>query len=364
MASIVNRKGSLKGLASELKLSVTTVSRALGGFSDVAPATRQRVLEAAARAEYAPNAVARMLVSGRTNSVGLIFPLRDRARIDPFLGEYITGLGEGLSERGKDLFLATVASNQTELSVLQHVVESGRADGIVLPRIGEVDERVDYLIRRGFPFITHGRITAEDVEYSWVDTDGEKAFFKAFEWLYEMGHRRFGLLSIDESMSFRKHREAGLQQAIAEQNDASVSLVIRRVPQFDLGARESAVNELLDQKHRPTAVLALTDELGLYVMERAARMGINVPDQLSVIGFDNIPEAERTSPGLTSFDQRTRDTARQIATLLLDTMDGKSGYSQTLIEPLLIKRGSHAPAPADSQSAHGVDSAGKTNHNH
>ncbi len=364
MAAGIDKKGSLKALAAELNLSVTTVSRALGGFSDVAPATRQRVLDAASRARYVPNAAAKMLVTGRTGFVALMLPLRDRAMLDPFLGEYITGLSEGLAERGRDLFLATVPSTQTELTVLQHVVESGRADAIVLNRIAEHDERVDYLLRRNFPFVTHGRIEAEDVEYSWVDTDGRQAFADTFRWLYELGHRRFGLLSITETMTFRTHREAGLQQAVAEQADPQVSVVMQRVPRFDIEARESAVDKLLKNKNRPTAILALTDELALSVLERAALMGVSVPDQLSVIGFDNIPEAAFASPGLTTFDQSTRDTAHQIATLLLDSLDGKSGITQTLIEPLLIKRGSHAPAPADSLTVHATGTAEQLNPYH
>ncbi|ASJ74143.1 substrate-binding domain-containing protein [Granulosicoccus antarcticus] len=346
MAAVQDSKGTLKGIATELNLSVTTVSRALGGFSDVAPATRQRVLDAAARAGYSPNSAARSLVTGRTNFVCLIFPLRDRARIDPFLGEYITGLSEGLVECGRDLFLSTVASNQTDLGVLRHVVESGRADGIVLNRIAEHDERVDYLIKRGFPFVTHGRTLENSAEHSWIDTDGKKAFSDMFKWLYSLGHRRFGLLSITEAMSFRSHREEGLQEAIAEQNDPDVSVVIQRVPQFDIDAREFSVNQLLNDRHRPTVILALTDEMGLCVLERAAQMGISVPDELSVIGYDNIPESAYAKPGLTTFDQSTQDTARQMAALLANILDGQTGITQTMIEPILIKRGSHGPAPA------------------
>lgn len=360
MTPVQSTKGTLRALAQQLNLSITTVSRALGGFADVAPATRQRVLDAAAKAGYAPNAAARTLATGRSNAIGLVFPLRKRARIDPFLGEYITGLGEGLAERGRDLFLATVTSTQTELSVLQHVVESGRADGIVLPRVAEKDERVDYLLRRDLPFITHGRISSADAEYNWVDTDGQRAFSEAFRLLYSLGHRRFGLLSITESMSFRKHREAGLQEAIVEQNDPDVSLLIRRVPQFDMDARVAAVNHMLNQTPRPTAILALTDELGLQVLQCAAQSGIRIPDQLSVIGFDNIPESAFATPGLTTFDQRIRETARQIATYLLDTLEDRSTVTQTLIEPVLIKRGSHAPAPAESTAVPGTDSTERT----
>lgn len=355
MAGSINRKGTLKGLAAELDLSVTTVSRALGGYSDVAEGTRQRVLAAASRADYVPNSAAQMLVTGRTGFVGLLLPLQNPAILDPFLGEYITGLSQGLAERGRDLFMATVPSSQSELTVLQHVVESGRADAMVLTRISEQDDRVDYLTRRGFPFVTHGRTLDSNASYRWVDTDGRQAFFDTFKWLYSMGHRRFGLLSIEESMTFRAHREQGLVEGIAEQNDPEVTLLTRRVPRFDVDARISAIRQLLLLPDRPTAVLTLTDELGLGVIEQAALLGIAIPEQLSVVGFDNIPAAAYTSPGLTTFDQSIRQTARQIAAMVLDSLEGVESDQQTLISPPLIKRGSHAPAPAIPSSASKAD---------
>jgi LacI family transcriptional regulator len=364
MSGTANRKGTLKGLARELDLSITTVSRALGGYSDVAPETRKRVLEAASRAEYVPNSAAKMLVTGRTGFVGFLLPLRDPAVLDPFLGEYITGLSEGLAERGRDLFMATVPSGQSELTVLQHVVESGRADAIVLTRIAEQDERVDYLMRRGFPFVTHGRTLSDDTAYSWIDSDGHRAFADLFNWLYGLGHRRFGLLSIAEPMTFRRHREDGLERAMLKQGDANVSLLVQHVPRFDVDARVAAVRRLLNDDHRPTAILALTDELGLCVIEQAVQLGIVVPEQLTVIGFDNIPASGFASPGLTTFDQSIRETARQIATMLLDSLDGESGTTQTLINAPLIKRGSHAPAPAIVSTVQGELVNEQTNIHH
>ncbi|NND92726.1 MAG: substrate-binding domain-containing protein [Granulosicoccus sp.] len=360
MSNTGNRKGTLKRLAAELELSVTTVSRALGGYTDVADATRQRVLDAATRNAYVPNAAGRMLVTGRSGFIGLLLPLRDRARLDPFLGEYIAGLSEALAERGRDLFMATVASRQSELDVLRHVVESGRADGIVLNRIGECDERVDYLVSRGFPFVTHGRTLEAQDRYSWVDTDGATAFADTFRWLYQLGHRRFGLLSITENMTFRRHREEGFRRAVAEQDDPQVSVVATHVPRFDVAARQQAVHTMLADTARPTAILALTDELALCALELASGLGIQVPDQLSVVGFDNIPESAFSTPGLTTFDQCTREAARQLATLLLDSLDsldspdGQSGTTHTLITPALVKRGSHAPAPGAPHTVHGT----------
>ena len=345
MTKATDKKRTLKALAETLELSVTTVSRALGGYSDVAPGTRARVLEAAANADYVPNSAAKMLVTGRSGFVGFMLPLRETAVLDPFLGEYIAGLSSGLSERGRDLFMATVPANQSELTVLQHVVESGRADAIVLTRVAEHDERVEYLIRRGIPFVTHGRTLSEQTDYSWIDTDGYKAFADIFTWLYAMGHRRFGLMSITEPMTFRTHREEGFRDAMQAQGDADTSLVVKHVPRFDTEARVPAVRAMLASENRPTAVLSLTDELALCVLTQAADMGIAVPEQLTVIGFDNIPAAGYATPGLTTFDQSIRHAARQMSTMLLDMLDGHTNTTQTLIMPSLVKRGTHAPGP-------------------
>ncbi len=337
------KKGSLKALAADLGLSITTVSRALGGYSDVAEATRLRVVAAAEAIDYVPNIAGKMLVTGRSGFVGFLLPLRDSPIFDPFLGEYITGLSAGLAERGHNLFMTTVSSAQTELTALQHIVESGRADAMVLNRIAEDDKRVNYLMERDFPFVAHGR-TLEHTGYSWIDTDGQQAFHDLFDWLYELGHRRFGLLSITEAMTFRRYRENGFRTAINNKGDSDVTLSMQRVPRFESHTWGQAIDSMLDAEHQPTAIVALTDELALSVIERAAARGIDVPGSLTVTGFDNIPAAQFSKPELTTFDQSIRSSAQQMAGLLLDTLDSQQGVRQQLSSPTLIKRASHGPA--------------------
>lgn len=344
MELTAKKKGTLKGLAAELGLSITTVSRALAGHSDVAESTRDRVIAAAEAVDYVPNSAGKMLVTGRSGFVGFLLPLRDSPIFDPFLGEYIAGLSAGLAERGRDLFMTTVSGSQTELGVLQHIVESGRADAMALTRIAEEDERVDYLLRRNFPFVAHGRTLKHD-GYSWIDSDGQQAFSDLFTWLYDLGHRRIGLLSITEAMTFRRYREDGLRNAIQECGDSDVTLTTQHVPRFDTQSWGAAIRTMLTAGDRPTAIVALTDELALSVLERAAELGVDVPGSLTVIGFDNIPAAQYSTPGLTTFDQSIRATAQQMAGLLLDTLDTPQGSQQQLVSPLLIKRGSHGPAP-------------------
>jgi LacI family transcriptional regulator len=340
------RAKTLKELANRLDLSITTVSRALAGHEQIAQETRKRVTAAALEFGYVPNTAARTLVSGRSGFVGMVLPIRGPNLVDSFLGEFVTGLGEGLVSHGTDLILAAAAVDQSELSVLRHVVESGRADGVVVTRIAEVDERLAYLRECNFPFVAHGRLLGADFPYNWLDTDGAHAFGEAFDMLYDLGHRHFGLVTISEPMTFRHLRQDGLAAAMARRGDPSVRLDVATAPRFDRGARIQAVNRMLQGPERPTAIVALFDELALTVMEEAARAGLSVPRDLSVIGFDNIVASAYAPPGLTTFDASIRQCARQIAEMLLAVIAERSREPLTrLIKPTRVSRASHGPAP-------------------
>lgn len=337
---------TLKELASKLDVSITTVSRALAGHEAIALKTRERVLQAAREFGYVPNTAARALVSGRSGFIGLVLTIRGPNLVDSFLGEFVTGLGEGLVRRGNDLILATAAEGQSELSVLRHLVESGRADGVVITRIAETDERLSYLVDRNVPFVAHGRLHGSDLAYNWLDTDGAHAFGEAFDMLYELGHRHFGLVTISEPMTFRHLRQHGLAAAIARRGDPSVKLDVVTAPRFDRGARIQAVNRLLQAPDRPTAILGLFDEIALTVMEEAQRAGLSIPNDLSVIGFDNVAAAAYAPPGLTTFDASIRQCAREIAEMLLTVIEERPERPLTrLVRPILTARASHGPAP-------------------
>lgn len=341
------RSKTLKDLADELGVSVATVSRALAGSDRIAPTTRARVAEAARAAGYVPNRNARALVSGRSDFAGLVLPIRGPGAEDAFLGELVSGLGTGLAAHGIDLFLATVPEGKSELSVIRHIVEGRRADGLVLARIAEADERVGYLVEAGFPFVAHGRVRDPALAFSWHDTDGRAAFATAFELLYDLGHRHFGLVTIDEAMNFRRARTDGLLAAIDRRGDPSVRLETVTAPRFDRARRTAAIGRLLDRSDRPTAVIGLFDGLALASMEIAARLGLEIPRDLSVTGFDNIPAAALAPPGLTTFDAGIHQSAIEIAGMLVEVIGAPPDTPPPtrLLDPPLVLRGSHGRAP-------------------
>lgn len=337
---------TLRDLAAALDVSVATVSRALAGDERIAEATRERVRGAARRHGYVPNRAAKALVSGRSGFVALAVPGRGPGKVDPFLGEFVSGLAEGLGARGLDLLLTAPAAGKPEVEVLRGLVASRQADGIVLARTREADERVAFLAGRGLPFVSHGRAGGIEAPFDWVDTDGARAFGEAFDLLYGLGHRRFGLVTIAEPMSFRRDREAGLAAAIGRRGDPAVTLDVAAAPRFDDAARAAAIARLLGRAPMPTAVLALFDGLALDVMVEAARRGLSVPADLSVIGFDDVPAAAHARPGLTTFDAAIHACARELADVLAGAIaePGRPARTHLLAAPL-VRRGSHGPAP-------------------
>jgi LacI family transcriptional regulator len=340
------RVKTLKDLATRLDVSVATVSRALAGHDRIALKTRERVAEAARELGYTPNRAARALVSGRSGFAGLALPIRGSGQDDAFVGPFVSGLTEGFAAAGVDLFLSAVPEGKSELAVIRNIVETHRADGLVLARVAEEDPRVDYLIKQGFPFVAQGRLWDESRPFNWIDTDGDAAFAEAFDLLYGLGHRRFGFVTITEAMTFRRHRAAGLEGAIARRGDPHVRLDTVAAPRFDTAARAAAIRRLFDRPERPTAILGLTDEIAIAVIEEAGRIGLSAPADFSVIGFGDIPASALSPVSLTTFDSGIHASAVEVAELLVALIDNPDMPCQNrLICPRLLKRATHGPAP-------------------
>ena len=335
---------TIKELATELGISAATVSRALAGNARISTETRERVQTAARKAAYVPNRAARALVTGTGfGFVGLVMSDPGYGREHSIIGEFVQGLGQEFSAHGIDLFLAFVPQDQSEMQVISNIVSSRRADGLVLGRTTQDDPRISYLVEQRFPFVAHGRTEREAVPFDWIDTDGTAAFGEGFRMLYALGHRRFGLVSIEEPMTFRQHRIDGVRAAM-QGSDASV--VVTASPRYDAQRRDAAIRAMLAAPDRPTAILCLFDSLALSVLDIAADLGLSVPGDLSVLGFDNIAPAAHARPALSTFDADTMASARCLAKMLLKRLENPGAApTHRLIQPKLVLLHSHGPAP-------------------
>jgi LacI family transcriptional regulator len=341
------RATGLKELAKALGLSVPTVSRALGGYSDVSEKTRERVVQAAREHGYVASRAGRMLVSGRSNAIGMMLPQPAGQIIDAFVGEFLLGLADSLAEHGRDLFLASTSRSRDELQALHHMVDGSQADGVVINRLTVDDARARMMIARGIPFVAHGRLIEAPGPYSWLDTDGEKALAELAHMLAGLGHRRFALIMPDVAYTYAHLRRRGLEQALHRLGLPLQPDRIAKVAPNDQNAAHDGARALLSLTPRPTAIIALTDRLAFAALDVARELGLTVPRDVSVVGFDNVPMAAYANPPLTTFDQNIRDSGRIAGEMVVARVEqGEAGIKTLLMEPSLVLRSSHGPAPA------------------
>lgn len=338
----------LKELAQELGLSITTISRALGGYPDVSERTRERVMQAAQEAQYVPSRAGRMLVSGRSDFVGMMLPIRGDI-VDAFLGVFMTGLADGLAGHRRDLILATVSPGQDHLTVLRNLIDGKRVDALVINRLMRDDDRIPFLLKRGFPFVAHGRVLTPTAPYPWVDTDGEKAMSDLADMLMDLGHKHFAVIGPVEPYTYAYFRRRGLTGALERRGLTIPPEASVEAQQGDKIATLQMAERLLDLTPRPTAIVGLTDILACAVVETARRRGISIPDELSVVGFDDVPIAAYSDPPLSTFNQRGGEAAHIVADMVVQCLgQGMDAVVPRLIEAEFVSRRSHGPAPKGS----------------
>lgn len=335
---------SLSKLATSLGLSVTTVSRALGGYSDVAETTRRRVIEEAERIGYRPNAVARRLRGGRSDAVGIVLPTGPGQLGEPFFLRLIAAIGPRLAQAGLDLIVSSARGGPEELVLYRQFVENRRVDAMIVARTRLDDERVNYLKASGLPFVTHGRTRAGG--HASVDIDGAKAFEEATQRLLTFGHRRIGFIGAPLEYGFGFFREAGWREALARAGAAPGPSRFAE-PSEENGHR--LAHDLLAAAERPTALLCATDRLAVGALHALGDLGLRAGHDVSIIGYDNSPIADYVATPLTSFDPNIEGAAARMLDMLLAQLAGRDGAAMTeLRSATLVPRRSDGPVPTDS----------------
>lgn len=339
---------SLRAIAGLLGLSVTTVSRALGGYPEVGAATRARVLAEAERVGYRPNLLARRLRHGRSEAIGIVLPAEVGQFDDPFFLHLLAAVGPPLQRAGLDLLVMTARPGAEEQSAYRHLIEGRRVDGVLLARTRRDDPRIRYLLDRGTPFVAHGRCE-ETRPYAFVDMDGAAACQAATERLIGFGHRRIGLINASPHYMFAHYRERGWRAALAA---AGLPPGPIRHAEPSEAAGLALMRALLAEPAPPTAVLCATDRLAIGALRAVAQAGLRAGRDISLIGYDDLPMAACTDPPLTTIAQPIARAGERMVAMLTALRDGADPASLTEVWPAqLIPRASDGPAPARAGDA-------------
>lgn len=338
---------NLKELATKLGLSPTTVSRALNGYPEVNEATRERVIAAARRHNYRPNARAIRLATGRALAVGHVIPLDTRSEImNPIFSDFIAGSGEVYSRNGYDMMLSIVPE-ELEASTYRDLMSRGTVDGVIVHAPKTNDTRIPTLKDLGLPFVVHGRSTGSDVDYNWVDVNNRRAFQRATEFLLDLGHRSIALVNGLETMDFAVRRRIGYTDALTArglefQPEQVVSTEMTEVNGW------RAAEQMLNGTPRPTAFLCASMLQGMGVRRAIEGRGLKMGRDISVIIFDDDLSYLRNGedvPIFTATRSSVKEAGRLAAEMLLMVVSQPDLPPQhRLLEAELILGQSTGPA--------------------
>ncbi len=333
---------TIRDVAQDLGLALSTVSNALAGKAYVREDTRKMVLEAARRLGYRASAVAQAMRTRRTNTIGVL--MADVA--NPSSPDFLRGIEDVAVREKFALFLCNTDESKTRQLMLMRSLLDRQVDGLVLISQYCGDAEVRELLSQGPPFILMQRRSRKFAD-NFVGADNRVCIAEAVRYLSGLGHRRIGYVIGPAYSSAVAERLASFRRTVAELKlDADPELIVNADYGTEAGHR--AAKQLLDLKRRPTAVMASNDMNALGVLDVASERGIAVPDQLSVVGLDDIALASLARINLTTIALPKREMGAAAATLLIERINSTAPESarQTVMFPAqLVIRGSTGPAP-------------------
>lgn len=320
---------SIKDVALDVGVSETTVSHALSGRRPVSSETLKKVREATERLGYRPSHVARALRERRTHTIALIVP----DLCNPFYPALARGVQNTLSASGYASFVGDSDSKVEQEAAFIDQAMDRQVDGIVIaPLLGTLPDALLAASHIPKVVVTSSPRIAEDASrHSGVDTvfgHDTLAMRMAAEHLIRGGHRRIGFISAPLSLGPAQRRYEGFAAAMAEAGLAVRDDLIA-LTSFTRSGGSEGIARLLTSPEPPTAVLCANDLIAIGVMDVAHERGIGIPDQLAVVGYDDIEAATLVTPALTTVRNPTLEMGNACGSLLLDRMTGRySGPSR------------------------------------
>jgi LacI family transcriptional regulator len=338
---------NLKELSSYLKLSPTTVSRALNGFPEVSEATRLRVVAAAKANNYPPSHLASRLAKGKAHAIAHVVPLSDHKMINPQFSDFIAGAGLTYAKAGYDMLLRVV-SEEDEEAIYRGFAKDGRVDGVIVHGPKVEDSRIALLQDLGLPFVVHGRVLEDESSYSWLDVNNFRAFERATNFLLELGHKKIALVNGFEHMVFAVRRRDGYLKALQEAGVAMNPEIMFSGEMVEPQGYD-AVSNMLRQQDAPTAILVSSILPALGAVRAIHEAGLVPGKDISILTWDDQLSFLQNGghvPMFTSLRSSIQDAGTRVAETLLSQIDKpKSGLSHELWEADLVLGSSTSRPP-------------------
>lgn len=330
------RKVTSIQVAERAGVSQSAVSRVFTPGASASQAVVDKVRQAAAELGYRPNAVARMLQTGRSRMVGLVVAYLH----NPFYAEAVERLSLALQERGYHVLLFVASPTVGDIDRVMQEILDCQVDGTIIASVNLSPGLWAELERHAIPTVLFNR-EQPGVEYATVVTDNVEGGRAIARHLLDLGHERIGYVAGFEGASTQRDREVGLRETLTA---AGRGIAVRGVGNFVQVQAAEVARRMFDRSDAPTAVFVCTDDMAFAVMDVIRHeLGLRVPDDVSVVGFDDIPSAASPAYDLTTYRQRLDRMVAETVDLLMAGIEGEASAKPRLaVEGALVIRGSTA----------------------
>lgn len=332
---------TINDVAAAAGVSIATVSRVINGNYPVSAEVRKRVLKAMEELQYRPNVMARGLRRQKTESVGVLIPRLN----DSYLSALAYTIEKSLFDNGyRALLCSTEESLERETAYINSLLQQ-RVDGVIMFPRDHSRDNVERLLQEQVPVVLVERELANLAVHQ-VTVKNYDGAYAGMRHLIDLGHREIGVLMAYFDPFPIHHRLRGALDALRDaglpQREAYIKSVLSTDARFELGYQQ--VLELLKLDTLPTAIFAMTDELAIGALHALSKHNVRVPEDVSIIGFDDIPMASFILPALTTIQQPAMQIGETAGRILLKALEDDSGDVQRVALPTrLIVRDSTAP---------------------
>jgi LacI family transcriptional regulator len=333
-------RATIRDIARQAGVSVATVSRVVNGRPDVSTETREAVLRVVREQGFSTNRSARALSAGRTGLVGMMLPFLHLE----YFGRFLSGASEALYEQDMRIVVCpTLHEHQREATLLERLMQ-GTTDGALLLLTTESNDELKALRRQSYPFVVlDPRKPLDDgiPAVSAAHWAGAKA---ATDHLLALGHRRIAAITGPHGWVATVDRLDGYQTALAGAGVLPAPEYVAR-GNFTTESGHAATSALLDLEEPPTAIFAFNDEMAIGALHAAHERGLQLPEELSVVGFDDLGGAAIVAPALTTVRQPLAEMGRMAVSLLIRLLDNQrlEALNVELATKLIVRRSTAPP---------------------
>lgn len=329
---------TLQQVAQRAGVSIATVSKVLSNTPYFTVETRDKVMKAVQELNYVPNLAGRALSTGKTHVIAVVFPyVYDTLFSDPLVLHILEGVEAECREHGYNILLSTPRlSEQGVDEQYLRLVQSGYLDGIVALDNVPIGSVLESARKKNIPSVSIGY---HDHPF-YVRSDDTMGGHQLMSHILSLGHRNIGIITVDDGLLFSMgHRMAGLQQATADYG-IDIHSLARANGDYSIESGTSCTAHLLTQHPDLTAIVCLNDRMALGAIQQATLMGRRIPDDLSIVGYDDIPMSHFITPALTTINQHAPDLGRVATRMLFELLNHESPDSVILPTELMVRHSS------------------------